>query len=132
MPNDAGLRFWPNAVQLSLTAVDKGLPDAETNVMLFLSDGTSCEGFLDYEPEGTVWRDVCADPLDDGVVVGWAPLPDRERPETIDTDSRLAGMRAALTDSCDLLEGWVLTKCPKRYVAEHMQHIAKLRQAGRS
>lgn len=41
-----------------------------------------------------------------------------------------ATMQVALTDACDLLEGWVLTKCPKRFVVEHMQHIANLRKAG--
>lgn len=40
-------------------------------------------------------------------------------------------LRTALTDACDLLEGWVLTKCPKRYRAEHMAHIAGLRSTCR-
>lgn len=40
---------------------------------------------------------------------------------------RLAGMAHALKDACDLLEGWVVTKCPSRYRAEHMSHIQGLR-----
>lgn len=43
---------------------------------------------------------------------------------------QLSAMRAALKDACDLLEGWVLTKCPARYRGEHMQHIQTLRAAG--
>lgn len=57
-----------------------GLPDAETNVLLFLSDGTSCEGFLDgvweqFEDKPPLFRDVCADPLDRDVVTHWADMP---------------------------------------------------------
>lgn len=44
--------------------------------------------------------------------------------------AQLDATRAALKDACDLLEGWVLTKCPARYRGEHMQHIQRLRVAG--
>lgn len=40
-------------------------------------------------------------------------------------------LRAALNDACDLLEGWVLTKCPRRYRAEHMAHVMGLRSTCR-
>lgn len=57
----------------------KGLPDAETNVLLFLSDGTSCEGYYDGdhpdEPGLPFFRDVEGDPLDRDVVIGWADMP---------------------------------------------------------
>lgn len=56
-----------------------GLPDAETNVLLFLSDGTSCEGYYDGdhpdEPGLPFFRDVEGDPLDRDVVIGWADMP---------------------------------------------------------
>lgn len=56
-----------------------GLPDAETNVLLFLSDGTSCEGYYDgdhpEEPGLPFFRDVEGDPLDRDVVIGWADMP---------------------------------------------------------
>jgi len=38
--------------------------------------------------------------------------------------------RMALADACDLLAGWIATKCPKKHVAEHMAHVAKLREMG--
>ena len=57
----------------------KGLPDAETNVLLFLADGTSCEGYYDGdhpdEPGLPFFRDVEGDPLDRDVVIGWADMP---------------------------------------------------------
>lgn len=46
--------------------------------------------------------------------------------------AQLDAMRAALKDACDLLEGWVLTKCPVKYRGEHMQHIERLRTAGQT
>lgn len=56
-----------------------GLPDAETNVLLFLSDGTSCEGYYDGdhsdEPGLPFFRDVEGDALDRDVVIGWADMP---------------------------------------------------------
>lgn len=39
-------------------------------------------------------------------------------------------IRAALKDACDLLEGWVLTKCPAKFRSEHLQHIRGLRSTG--
>ena len=56
-----------------------GLPDADTNVLLFLTDGTSCEGYYDGdhpdEPGLPFFRDVEGDPLDRDVVIGWSDLP---------------------------------------------------------
>lgn len=46
--------------------------------------------------------------------------------------AQLDAMRAALKDACDLLEGWVLTKCSAKYRGEHMQHIQQLRKAGQN
>lgn len=61
---------------ITWTPVEAGLPDPETNVLLALSDGFSCEGFLDYDPnDGPIFRDVCAEQLDHGVVVAWADMP---------------------------------------------------------
>lgn len=55
-------------------AVDS-LPDVETNVLLGLSSGFTCEGFLDTDIDGAqVWRDVCAIELEDAVVA-WAAMP---------------------------------------------------------
>lgn len=52
-----------------------GLPDVESNVLLGLSSGFTCEGFLDTDPEGAqIWRDVCAVEIEDAVVA-WAELP---------------------------------------------------------
>jgi hypothetical protein len=49
--------------------IEKSLPDVDTNVLLGLDDGFSCEGFLD----GEQWRDVLALPMD--CVVAWADMP---------------------------------------------------------
>jgi hypothetical protein len=38
--------------------------------------------------------------------------------------------RMALADACDLLEGWIVSKCPKKHTAEHFAHVAKLRDMG--
>lgn len=55
--------------------VAEGLPDVESNVLLGLSSGFTCEGFLDTDHEGAqVWRDVCAVELEDAVVA-WAEMP---------------------------------------------------------
>jgi hypothetical protein len=51
--------------------IESVLPDVDTNVLLGLSDGFSCEGFLDDQQ----WRDVCGMPMDDGSVVAWAEMP---------------------------------------------------------
>lgn len=57
----------------------KGLPDAETNVLLFLTDGSSCEGYYDGDhpdEQGLpFFRDVEGDPLDRDVVIGWSDMP---------------------------------------------------------
>jgi hypothetical protein len=51
------------------------LPDVESNVLLGLSSGFCCEGFLDTDHEGAqIWRDVCAIEIEDAVVA-WAELP---------------------------------------------------------
>ena len=49
------------------------MPDADTNVLLGLSNGHTCEGFFD----GEVWRDVMGWVIEgeDGDVVAWADLP---------------------------------------------------------
>ena len=65
-----------NLVELIPVSVADRLPDVDTNVLLLLADGTSCEGFLDTD-EGPAWRDVTAELLDDGVVTHWALLPYR-------------------------------------------------------
>jgi hypothetical protein len=55
--------------------VDQSLPDVESNVLLGLSSGFTCEGFLDTDGQGAqVWRDVCAVELEDAVVA-WAEMP---------------------------------------------------------
>lgn len=56
---------------ITITPSTAPRPDVDTNVLLFLSDGSTCEGFLDDE----TWRDVTADPIEDAEVVGWAPMP---------------------------------------------------------
>ena len=122
--------IWPAAVRIIITPVTTALSDAETAVLLFLSAGSSGEGFLKFDPNGPQWRDVWDEPLDDGVVEGWADLPDKGRPETLDPDLRLPIMQAALKDACDLLDGWVFAKCPPRFRAEHQVYINKLRKAG--
>ncbi len=51
------------------------MPDVESNVLLGLSSGFTCEGFLDTDHEGAhIWRDVCAIEIEDAVVA-WAELP---------------------------------------------------------
>ena len=56
--------------------VADGLPDPESNVLLGLSSGLTCEGFLDAEPsDAPVWRDVCAVEITDDDVVAWADMP---------------------------------------------------------
>jgi hypothetical protein len=60
---------------ITWTQVAEGLPDVEFNVLLGLSSGFTCEGFLDVDHEGAqVWRDVCAIEIEDAVVA-WAELP---------------------------------------------------------
>ena len=55
--------------------VASGLPDADSNVLLGLSSGFTCEGFLDCDSDGQpIWRDVCAVELEDAVVA-WAWMP---------------------------------------------------------
>lgn len=64
-------------VTVSVVAIPVGerKPDADTNVLLFLSDGSSCEGFLDDDGEGNpIWRDVTAEALEGGVT-HWAAMP---------------------------------------------------------
>ena len=56
---------------ITITPSAEPRPDVDTNVLLFLSDGTTCEGFLDDE----TWRDVTACPIEGAEVVGWAPMP---------------------------------------------------------
>jgi len=51
--------------------VAEGLPDAESNVMLGLSSGFTCEGFWD----GEAWRDVTAMPIEDDAVCAWSEMP---------------------------------------------------------
>lgn len=50
------------------------MPDADTNVLLGLAGGSSCEGFFD----GQIWRDVTSWPIgcDGSEVIAWADLPD--------------------------------------------------------
>lgn len=70
----AGRPAWPHTAPSSTIVwkrVADELPDVDTNVLLGLADGFSCEGFLDDD----IWRDVCAEALDDGAVVYWAELP---------------------------------------------------------
>lgn len=64
-----------------------GLPDAETHVLLFFTDGSSCEGYYDGdhpdEPGVPFFRDAEGDALE-GAVIGWADMPsgrDTEVPE---------------------------------------------------
>lgn len=56
---------------ITWTKVGDGLPDVDSNVLLGLASGFSCEGFLDDK----TWRDVCAEALPDGEVVAWAEMP---------------------------------------------------------
>ena len=61
---------------IEMTPVHKKLPDADTNVLLGLADGFTCEWFLDCDEQGAqVWRDVCASPLEPGAVTHWAYMP---------------------------------------------------------
>lgn len=50
--------------------VAEGLPDADSNVLLGLSSGFTCEGFWD----GEVWRDVTAVEIEDAVCA-WSEMP---------------------------------------------------------
>lgn len=60
---------------ITWTPVTEALPDEETNVLLGLSSGDTCEGFLDTDIDGAqVWRDVCAIEIEDAVVA-WAEMP---------------------------------------------------------
>lgn len=55
--------------------VAEGLPDVESNVLLGLSSGFTCEGFLDTNADGAqVWRDVTAIEIEDAVCA-WAEMP---------------------------------------------------------
>lgn len=61
-----------NTTTINWTPVgERSMPDAETNVLLGLSDGFSCEGFWD----GEVWRDVTAMEIEGARVVAWADMP---------------------------------------------------------
>lgn len=61
----------PGAVVIRPTPVAQGLPDVESTVLLFLSDGHTCEGYYD----GTHWRDSTAWPIEGATVQAWAHLP---------------------------------------------------------
>jgi hypothetical protein len=66
--------------QITWRPVTGGLPDAETNVLLALADGTTCEGFNDglweqWDDKPPLFRDVCAEPLDRDVVTHRAEMP---------------------------------------------------------
>lgn len=50
--------------------VADGLPDTESNVLLGLSSGFTCEGFWD----GEAWRDVTAVEIEDAVCA-WSEMP---------------------------------------------------------
>lgn len=51
------------------------LPAAASTVLLGLSSGFTCEGFLDTDIDGAqIWRDACAVEITD-VVVAWAEMP---------------------------------------------------------
>lgn len=67
----------PLTEQITWVPITERLPDAESNVLLGLARGDSCEGFLDGEDsEGKlVWRDVCAIQLRQEVVTHWADMP---------------------------------------------------------
>jgi hypothetical protein len=54
-------------------AVPESMPDADTNVLLGLSGGSSCEGFFD----GQIWRDVTSWPVgcDGSEVIAWSDMP---------------------------------------------------------
>lgn len=45
---------------ITWTRIEDGLPDVDSNILLGLSSGFSCEGFLDDQE----WRDVCGMPID--------------------------------------------------------------------
>lgn len=68
----------PMRVVLHFIPVGMGLPDAETNVLLGLDDGSCLEGFLDGQDHDgePIWRDVSALQLAAGDVVSWAELPE--------------------------------------------------------
>lgn len=91
------------------------------------------EGDRGPEPE------LPPDPLDsDGGLTDIAPaavdlLGDAIAPvavDPVDAAEALARCREALTDALELLEGWILTKCPRKHIPEHMAHVAKLRDMG--
>lgn len=53
------------------TSVDDTLPDADTTVLIALSDGEVWIGYLD----GDAWRDVSADVIEWSRVTHWMHLP---------------------------------------------------------
>lgn len=55
---------------ITWTPTTQALPDAESNVLLGLSSGFTCEGFWD----GEVWRDVTAVEIEDAVCA-WSEMP---------------------------------------------------------
>ncbi|MBP7568108.1 MAG: hypothetical protein KA795_19090, partial [Burkholderiaceae bacterium] len=78
------------------------------------------------------------DPLDsEGGMTDIAPaavdlLGDAVAPaaDPVDAYEALAQCREALTDALELLEGWIMTKCPRKFIPEHMAHVAALRVKG--
>ena len=60
---------------ITWTPVAERLPDPETNVLLGLSSGFTCEGLLCYDQNNDpLWHDVCAVEITDAVVA-WADMP---------------------------------------------------------
>lgn len=59
-----------------------------------------------------------------------APTPVASVVAPVREPTDLERCRMALADACDLLEGWIVSKCPKKHTAEHFAHVARLRDMG--
>lgn len=62
------------SVTITFTPVDEGTPTKEMNLLLLMSNGQTCQGFMD----GGVWYDASAWPIkraDAATVVAWAEMP---------------------------------------------------------
>jgi hypothetical protein len=91
-----------NPITITPVPVQSRLPNPDTNVLLLLDDGTSCEGFLDGMENGApVFRDVCADQLDRDLVVAWADMPVATQEVTKGLRDLMAERRRQVTE-----EGW--------------------------
>lgn len=103
-------------------------PDSDLTVAVWSPEHALLTAW--WDAERGAWID-CATGSDIGDVTHWA---DPEGPMQIrclaGADVPVDQVRGALAEALDLLRGWIATKCPKRFRAEHTAAVQALADAG--